>query len=71
MQTDFEAIGGTYFLYGIIFVRLRRFQIMCLFPLKNRCIVFFMGKNSPTETKNAFFGKCLCLPKKAKRRDLR
>ena len=30
------------------------------------CIVFFAGKNTPTETKNAFFGRCLCLPKKAK-----
>ena len=29
------------------------------------CIVFYAGKNRPTETKNAFFGKC-GFPKKAK-----
>jgi hypothetical protein len=29
------------------------------------CIVFFAGKNRPTETKNAFFGK-RSFPKKAK-----
>ena len=31
------------------------------------CIVFFAGKNRPTETKNAFFGKRL-FPKNEKER---
>ena len=47
MQTDFEAMGG-----------MVDFQFLRIFPLKNRCIVFITGKNTPTETKNAFFGKC-------------
>ena len=46
MQTDFEAMGG-----------MVDFQFLRIFPLKNRCIVFITGKNTPTETKNAFFGK--------------
>ena len=52
MQTDFEVMGG-----------MVDFQFLRIFPLKNRCIVFFAGKNTPTETKNAFFGKWF--PKKA------
>ena len=31
------------------------------------CIVFFAGKNTPTETKNAFFGKSFEFPKKVKK----
>jgi hypothetical protein len=33
------------------------------FPARNTHIVFFAGKTTPTEIKNAFFGKCF-LPKK-------
>ena len=40
MQTDFEAMGG-----------MVDFQFLRIFPLKNRCIVFITGKNTPTETK--------------------
>ena len=41
------------------------FQILYLFPKRNRCIVFVPGKNRSTETKNTFFGKCP-FPKKEK-----
>ena len=27
------------------------FHFLCLLPFKNRCILFFMGKNTPTEQK--------------------
>ena len=32
------------------------------------CIVFSTGKNRPTETKNAFFGKCF-ISEESKRRE--
>ena len=34
-----------------------------VFPLKNRCIVFFAGKNTPTETKT-LSSESVCFPKK-------
>ena len=38
-------------------IKLGYFQNLRIFPLKNMCIVFDLGKNRPTETKSAFFGK--------------
>ena len=42
---------------------------MCHFPKRNNHIQTVFGKTTPTETKNAFFGKCF-LPKKAKERNI-
>ena len=33
------------------------FHNLFLFPIKNRCIVFWSGKNTPTETKKRFLRK--------------
>ena len=43
------------------------FQYFRLFPLRNRIIVFFAGKNTPTEIQNAFYGKSFEFPKKVKK----
>ena len=40
------------------------FQFLRHFPLRNIHIVFFTGKNTSTEIKNAFFGKCLAFRRK-------
>ena len=57
MQTDFEVTGSTYFTRSIHLVHFGHFQNLRLFPFKNRCIVFSVGKNRPTEAKSTFFGK--------------
>ena len=65
MQTDFEAMGGSF--HQVVNCCFSFFQNLHLFPLRNMCIVFFMGKNTPTETKT-LSSESVFFPKNEKER---